>query len=201
MFTSGTTGSPKGVVMTHGQTLRAYLDWCDWADLRTGDRYLIANPFFHIFGYKAGMPRVSHARRHDLPARGVRRGRRARDRRARAHHGAARAADDLPLAARPSRPHDARHLEPARRRHRRGRHPGRAHPARPRRAAVRAHPHRLRADRGRHGHRQQARRRLRAHRDDGRRAVARLRGAHRRPSRAPTPRPASRARSWCGARP
>jgi acyl-CoA synthetase (AMP-forming)/AMP-acid ligase II len=40
--------------MTHGQTLRAYLDWCDWADLRAGDRYLIANPFFHIFGYKAG---------------------------------------------------------------------------------------------------------------------------------------------------
>jgi len=54
VFTSGTTGNPKGVVMRHGQTLRAYLDWCDFADLRTGDRYLIANPFFHIFGYKAG---------------------------------------------------------------------------------------------------------------------------------------------------
>ena len=55
VFTSGTTGNPKGVVMTHHQTLRCFLDWCDWVDLRPGDRYLIANPFFHIFGYKAGV--------------------------------------------------------------------------------------------------------------------------------------------------
>jgi len=55
VYTSGTTGNPKGVVMTHGQTLRAYNDWCTWVDVRAGDRYLIANPFFHIFGYKAGI--------------------------------------------------------------------------------------------------------------------------------------------------
>jgi acyl-CoA synthetase (AMP-forming)/AMP-acid ligase II len=54
VFTSGTTGRPKGVLMTHAQTLRLYAEWCDLADLRTGDRYLIVNPFFHIFGYKAG---------------------------------------------------------------------------------------------------------------------------------------------------
>ncbi|MFF4113175.1 FadD3 family acyl-CoA ligase [Streptomyces sp. NPDC001714] len=54
VFTSGTTGRPKGVMMTHAQTLRLYAEWCDLADLREGDRYLIVNPFFHIFGYKAG---------------------------------------------------------------------------------------------------------------------------------------------------
>jgi acyl-CoA synthetase (AMP-forming)/AMP-acid ligase II len=53
-FTSGTTGRPKGVLMTHAQTLRLYAEWCDLAGLREGDRYLIVNPFFHIFGYKAG---------------------------------------------------------------------------------------------------------------------------------------------------
>ena len=54
LFTSGTTGSPKGVLMTHAQTLRQFSDWCDMAGLRTGDRYVIVNPFFHMFGYKAG---------------------------------------------------------------------------------------------------------------------------------------------------
>jgi acyl-CoA synthetase (AMP-forming)/AMP-acid ligase II len=54
LFTSGTTGRPKGVVMTHGQTVEQFRQWCDFAGLRTGDRYLIVNPFFHMFGYKAG---------------------------------------------------------------------------------------------------------------------------------------------------
>jgi HIP---CoA ligase len=54
IFTSGTTGRPKGVMMNHTQTLRNYADWCDLADLREGDRYLIVNPLFHTFGYKAG---------------------------------------------------------------------------------------------------------------------------------------------------
>jgi len=40
--------------MTHAQTLRQFSDWCDMSGLRTGDRYLIVNPFFHMFGYKAG---------------------------------------------------------------------------------------------------------------------------------------------------
>ncbi|OIK24314.1 FadD3 family acyl-CoA ligase [Streptomyces malaysiense] len=55
VFTSGTTGRPKGVVVTHGQTLRAYETWADLAGLRAADRYLIINPFSHTFGYKAGV--------------------------------------------------------------------------------------------------------------------------------------------------
>ncbi|MFJ3304640.1 FadD3 family acyl-CoA ligase [Streptomyces sp. NPDC086549] len=55
IFTSGTTGRPKGAMITHGQTLRAYEIWADLAGLRSSDRYLIVNPFFHTFGYKAGV--------------------------------------------------------------------------------------------------------------------------------------------------
>ena len=54
IFTSGTTGRPKGVMMTHAQNLRWTRAWCDDVGLREGDRYLIVNPFFHMFGYKAG---------------------------------------------------------------------------------------------------------------------------------------------------
>ncbi len=55
IFTSGTTGRPKGVECTHGQTLRTFGIWADVVGLRAGDRYLIVNPFFHTFGYKAGI--------------------------------------------------------------------------------------------------------------------------------------------------
>lgn len=54
LFTSGTTGHPKGAMCTHGQTLRAYAVWAQVVGLREGDRYLVVNPFFHGFGYKAG---------------------------------------------------------------------------------------------------------------------------------------------------
>jgi acyl-CoA synthetase (AMP-forming)/AMP-acid ligase II len=55
LFTSGTTGRPKGVLMNHLQTLRLYAEWCDLADLREGDRYLMVNPYSHTFGYRAGL--------------------------------------------------------------------------------------------------------------------------------------------------
>lgn len=54
MYTSGTTGSPKGVMCSHGQNVRAFTEWSQVVGLNASDRYLIVNPFFHAFGYKAG---------------------------------------------------------------------------------------------------------------------------------------------------
>lgn len=54
MFTSGTTGDPKGVISGHGQTCATYRIWTQAVGLTSEDRYLIVNPFFHSFGYKAG---------------------------------------------------------------------------------------------------------------------------------------------------
>ncbi|WP_193597048.1 AMP-binding protein [Microbacterium sp. YJN-G] len=55
LFTSGTTGVPKGVQSTHRQTLGVARAWGRGAHLSPEDRYAIVNPFFHGFGYKAGM--------------------------------------------------------------------------------------------------------------------------------------------------
>jgi acyl-CoA synthetase (AMP-forming)/AMP-acid ligase II len=55
LFTSGTTGTPKGVVMTHGRTLRVATDWVAMTGLGPDDRYLMVNPYFHMFGLKAGI--------------------------------------------------------------------------------------------------------------------------------------------------
>jgi acyl-CoA synthetase (AMP-forming)/AMP-acid ligase II len=54
IFTSGTTGRPKAVMSTHGQDMRVFSVFSDVIGLRRDDRYLIVNPFFHSFGYKAG---------------------------------------------------------------------------------------------------------------------------------------------------
>jgi acyl-CoA synthetase (AMP-forming)/AMP-acid ligase II len=55
IFTSGTTGRPKGAVITHGQSTRMYQSWADTVGVQAGDRMLVVAPFFHTFGYKAGL--------------------------------------------------------------------------------------------------------------------------------------------------
>jgi len=55
LFTSGTTGAPKGAMLVHAASIRAYDAWSTVVGLREGDRYLIVNPFFHAFGLKAGI--------------------------------------------------------------------------------------------------------------------------------------------------
>ena len=55
IFTSGTTGRPKGVMVTHEQGVRLFTTWAQTVGLRRGDRMLVVAPFFHTFGYKAGM--------------------------------------------------------------------------------------------------------------------------------------------------
>lgn len=54
LFTSGTTGRPKGVMCTHSQVITTFQTWAKYVGLREDDRYIIVNPFFHTFGYKAG---------------------------------------------------------------------------------------------------------------------------------------------------
>jgi len=55
IFTSGTTGKPKGAMLTHAQSLRVFDAWASTVGVEEGDRYLVVNPFFHTFGYKAGL--------------------------------------------------------------------------------------------------------------------------------------------------
>ncbi len=54
IFTSGTTGAPKGVMMTYGRVIPQAGIWIRNTGLSEGERYLIANPFFHSFGLKVG---------------------------------------------------------------------------------------------------------------------------------------------------
>ncbi|NGP04849.1 AMP-binding protein [Rhodococcus sp. 14C212] len=54
LFTSGTTGRSKGVLSAHRQLIGVAQAWADCAELTPDDNYLVINPFFHSFGYKAG---------------------------------------------------------------------------------------------------------------------------------------------------
>jgi len=54
LFTSGTTGHPKGAMHNHRQALGAVRSFNYVNRFEPGDRMVIVNPFFHSFGYRAG---------------------------------------------------------------------------------------------------------------------------------------------------
>ncbi len=55
LFTSGTTGRSRGALCAHRQSLDAPAAWAECGQVTSADRYLCINPFFHNFGYKAGI--------------------------------------------------------------------------------------------------------------------------------------------------
>jgi acyl-CoA synthetase (AMP-forming)/AMP-acid ligase II len=55
LFTSGTTGRSKGAMSSHRQAIGVAEAWAKCGGLTEHDRYLVVNPFFHSFGYKAGI--------------------------------------------------------------------------------------------------------------------------------------------------
>ena len=55
LFTSGTTGRSKGAMSSHRQALAVAAAWAECGEVGHADRYLVVNPFFHSFGYKAGI--------------------------------------------------------------------------------------------------------------------------------------------------
>jgi acyl-CoA synthetase (AMP-forming)/AMP-acid ligase II len=55
LFTSGTTGQPKGAMSAHRQSIGVARAWAELGGVTSEDRYLVVNPFFHSFGYKIGI--------------------------------------------------------------------------------------------------------------------------------------------------
>ncbi len=148
LFTSGTTGRSKGVLCAHRQSLSASAAWAACGKTHQRRPLPVHQPVLPQLRLQGRHPGLPADRRDADPAADLRS--RAGDAGGpgAAHHRAARAADDLPDAARPP---EARRLRPelaAVRRHRRRDRSGRADRAHAVRTRHRHRADRLRADRG-----------------------------------------------------
>jgi acyl-CoA synthetase (AMP-forming)/AMP-acid ligase II len=55
LYTSGTTGEPKGAMLRHEAACRATAMWAARIGMHSSDRQICINPFFHIFGLNNGI--------------------------------------------------------------------------------------------------------------------------------------------------
>lgn len=60
LYTSGTTGSPKGAVLTHGNLLACGASLSKVQEISPGDHVGTALPLFHVFGQASVMASVQH---------------------------------------------------------------------------------------------------------------------------------------------
>ena len=60
MYTGGTTGSPKGAVLTQKSYMSNRIQVLKWLDMQTEDRVLSAFPLFHIAGLALGGFTITH---------------------------------------------------------------------------------------------------------------------------------------------
>ena len=71
-YTSGTTGFPKGVQLTHANIVKNAFYIGECMELGPEDRVCMPVPFFHCFGCVLGTLKHRHPRRHDGASRTVR---------------------------------------------------------------------------------------------------------------------------------
>ena len=104
LFTSGTTGRPKGAMSAHRQTIGVADAWGSLGGVSAEDRYLVVNPFFHSFGYKIGIVVGLLTGATLYPVASFDLGRDDAADPGRPDHGAAGCAHDLPVAAHRAEP-------------------------------------------------------------------------------------------------